>query len=699
MYYHFLILLIFLISSASLTYARHSQPPYSGNKIHIKSTRGTPPRFSVTPSPLIPNTQYPDPTRDASGNSTIIAPRFTPAPYANYSDPTTANTQESITKKRAERVGLLGAFPTLKQTTEQKKNRPSRVSMPEYVGGPEDELRSIRHTAREMLQRGEFENTVSSSAYHSSVEPSDSNLKNKQSDRQWLQSTTPTLQSPSEVAPWVYPGTEPGRVEPPQKMPSAPDAPLPPVFSGRTDVFRFQAKYFGHIGQDVRISNPSTSPITKPSLHTPNIPTQNSHTLPAYAPARILTYPAAVNHEPSGISDVIPEQPKVKIQPIKNLTVKNIPDTTIYAPHAGSAVSPQRASELHLNPARKHLHINSQQLPWYYIYVGTLSPNEYDLLAEGLQRHFNSFTLLDAALISSGITEDQDLIQCKKMYMQIQQAYLKELSVQDTELIRAEKLLNFMHKHVLTGGYQLEDTTLMNLFRHGRYNCVTATILYCCLARSANVKVTAVELPGHAMCRVQTQRGFIDVETTCSTWFNYLDDPETRARVIQDLVRQAQPNTTSVQIRPITDVELIAKVYYNRGVDFLAKNEYRSALRANALALLYDPTSETAHGNLLATMNNWAILFCQEKNFVSATELLRRGIQEEPQYATFKNNHVHVYHRWIESLYQNGRTEEALQLAVQASSEQPQEIHFMRLRQQLETAVRITRMPTNSVLR
>ncbi|MDO4551605.1 MAG: transglutaminase family protein [Planctomycetia bacterium] len=335
--------------------------------------------------------------------------------------------------------------------------------------------------------------------------------------------------------------------------------------------------------------------------------------------------------------------------------------------------------ELKLSPAQ-----------WFTKYIGRIPYHEHQLIQEYIRNELSNFSLLEASVIASHAENTDVANQILRKYEQVQRQLSKRILPGDSQLSRAEKILTFMHEELLYGGYQLEQTTMENLFMNGRYNCVTATILYCSLARTVGLEAQAVELPGHAMCWVKTERGKIDVETTCRTWFQYLDDPQTRKQVIQELIRQAQGDLHTARIRPITDRELIAKVYYNRGVDFLTERNFARALEANALALLLDPESETTKGNLLATMNNWAIYLCQNGKYAQAAELLRHGMHVEPDYVTFRNNHVHVYHRWIEALFQAGRFQDSLQVTDLAMKEQPQEPHFKNLREKIRNRITAT---------
>ena len=328
--------------------------------------------------------------------------------------------------------------------------------------------------------------------------------------------------------------------------------------------------------------------------------------------------------------------------------------------------------------------------PWYASFIQTVSNDEAQMLKHVLMNDWSQDTLLDAAILASRPSSSVQALQIRTQYLNRRDELKERIGRHDSDIVKAETILRFLHEEIFRE-YQLENTTLENLF-NGRYNCVTATIVFCSLGRELGLNVVPVELPGHAMCRVLRPNGTsFDVETTCKTWFQYQDDKETRDRIICDLIRQANgasaETTTEAllsQVRQVSDRVLLAKVYYNRGVDLLTVKDFAGALEANSIAMMLDRSSETTHGNLLATMNNWAIDLCRNGKYAEAASLLRLGLQKEPNYLTFRNNHIHVYHRWVEALYQEGDIARALQVTNMALAEQPQEKHFMELQKTLQ---------------
>jgi tetratricopeptide (TPR) repeat protein len=204
-------------------------------------------------------------------------------------------------------------------------------------------------------------------------------------------------------------------------------------------------------------------------------------------------------------------------------------------------------------------------------------------------------------------------------------------------------------------------------------------VLFDCLAGEFGLRTCGLEIPGHAMSRLLSQDGYFDVETTCPTWFRLRHDPQKQA----ELVRQSlglRPGQAGSPPREVSDVQLVATIYYNRGVDLLSQKRFAEAAAANAKALRLDPASVTARGNLLATLNNWAIDLGTAGDYPQAAGLLARGMQLDSGYETFRANFVHVHHQWIEDLCRRGRFQDALDRLAAAAETLPATPYFKQAR-------------------
>ncbi|HUY88806.1 MAG TPA: hypothetical protein VMV10_08740 [Pirellulales bacterium] len=227
---------------------------------------------------------------------------------------------------------------------------------------------------------------------------------------------------------------------------------------------------------------------------------------------------------------------------------------------------------------------------------------------------------------------------------------------------RAIAVLEFLHEHVLRGDYRPDASGVSQALAGGGYNCVGATVLFCCLAECCGLPASAAESPGHVFCRVFGASGEIVVETTCRDWF--------RAANPRDSARRTGP------ARELSLRGLAALVYYNAGVDLLAKRRFDKALGANLKALRLDPANLAARSNFLAGLNNWALEFNAQRDFAAAVRLLEHGLRIAPDHRPFRVNYVAVHQRWVEALLESDRYELALDRLAMARGKLPEAAYF-----------------------
>jgi len=329
----------------------------------------------------------------------------------------------------------------------------------------------------------------------------------------------------------------------------------------------------------------------------------------------------------------------------------------------GSAVAPAAAG----NGATSASHV-----PFF---DGRLCPLEERLFADAADRRLDEFPLLEAGLIASGVRQADRLVHYRGRFDGLVDELRPRIGEGKNPPQQAQTVFEFLHQRVLTGGYQLESTDLRAALDKGRFNCVSASVLFDCLAGACGLDVCGLEMPGHAMSRLRLADGPLDVETTCARWFALLDDPAGQAEAVrrtlgEDLSRRY------AHAREVSPVEMAAMIYYNRGVDLLAASRFEEAAVANAKALRLDPVSTTARGNLLATINNWAIALSATGHYAEAVELLRTGRDFDPDFEAFSLNFLHVHHEWVQSLCRLGRFQEAVGLLERAAAERPDLPYF-----------------------
>jgi hypothetical protein len=242
----------------------------------------------------------------------------------------------------------------------------------------------------------------------------------------------------------------------------------------------------------------------------------------------------------------------------------------------------------------------------------------------------------------------------------------------------AERVFDFMHNTVLRGGYRLEATDLRMAFDDGRFNCVSASVLFNCLAEGAGLHCSGLEMPDHTMSRVFLADGFLDLETTCPRWFQERNEPAQPAEAASKTDKKPLKRDYSL-LREVTPVQMMAMIYYNRGVDYMTDKRFSEAAAVNAKALRLDPENATARGNFLATLNNWSIDWCASRHYRAAEKLLKEGIAFDKEYPKFQQNFVYLHYQWSEQLCNAGRYAEAIELLKKASEELPEKEYLKQL--------------------
>jgi tetratricopeptide (TPR) repeat protein len=293
-------------------------------------------------------------------------------------------------------------------------------------------------------------------------------------------------------------------------------------------------------------------------------------------------------------------------------------------------------------------------------FSGRLSDLEQRLFDQIRDGRFGTFSLLEAGLIAGGVEHRDELLRYRQEFDALVTTLRQSGHVRGSAREQAHAVYAFLHRSILIGGYSLQASDVRQTFNSGRFNCVTASLLFNCLADRFGLKTVGLEIPGHAMSRLELPEETLDIETTSPRWLARIDRPDTK----------------DIQPREVTEVELVATIYYNRGVDLLAEKNFSAAAAANAKALRLDPANATAKGNFLATINNWAIALGMSGEYEKAAELLRFGQAVEPGYKAFHSNYVQLFRQWSERLCRGGHYDDALRLLFEAAEEQPGERFF-----------------------
>lgn len=327
--------------------------------------------------------------------------------------------------------------------------------------------------------------------------------------------------------------------------------------------------------------------------------------------------------------------------------------------------------------------------------LSNLPPDEAALLRDAEDGRWDEIDLFDAALIAEGLTTRDRRAPQREKFDRFA-AELATLTERETDPLEKTKIVyGYLHDVVLTEKYNLNCSSLVASLETGVFNCVSATALFNCFAARSGLEVAALETTGHAKSRVKFADSFLDLETTCSSWDRLPDKirPYSRPRstttgggaILQNVsFERREPNAdagsttfdaetstpdaplgysytrTRKPMREIGDVELVATIYYNVGVDFYQKERFEEAIVAYVKAARLAPNNLTILGNLKATLNNWAIqIAMKDEDFERAIQVAEQGLLLDPNFPEYKMNLPIFFHRWVDCLARDNRWDEA----------------------------------------
>lgn len=298
------------------------------------------------------------------------------------------------------------------------------------------------------------------------------------------------------------------------------------------------------------------------------------------------------------------------------------------------------------------------------------SPAEKRLLAEFAADRAGGQWLFEAALAANGDLDETSLA-CYRLAWHEWLTTLRQTTLECDPRQRAEAIFEYLHRQVLGGEYQADCTDLARTIAGDGYNCVGATVLFNSLAQALGLQVHAIETPEHVYSVVTTASGPVEIEMTCRRWFEVIDDRAQRRALIEQTLGKPAPKQAAA--RRVSVAGLVALVYYNAGVDALAAERFADAAAFNVKALRLDPANLLARGNLMATLNNWALARARRREYAGAVELLAYGRRMDSGHEPFRANLIALYQRWFDDLTERGRMGEAHAVLSRARRELPGE--------------------------
>jgi tetratricopeptide (TPR) repeat protein len=261
------------------------------------------------------------------------------------------------------------------------------------------------------------------------------------------------------------------------------------------------------------------------------------------------------------------------------------------------------------------------------------------LLADAADGRLDRHSLVRAALIANGVEDPTTWQQTETAVMALGRELRASGHLRGSIAEQARAIHQFLHQRVLTGGYDPRANNLADVFRNGRFNCITSSTLLMALAGECGLESAAIEMPAHVLVVLDPRRDALAVETTCPAW-----------RSIELAGFQGCTSQRAVAVRGyqnasgrvIGAAELLGTYYHNRGVARLAAGEFAEAVAANRNALELDRGCGAARQNLLAAWNNWALALAAAGNYSAALEKIDAGLAMSPGYEPLLKNRAYI---------------------------------------------------------
>jgi tetratricopeptide (TPR) repeat protein len=249
---------------------------------------------------------------------------------------------------------------------------------------------------------------------------------------------------------------------------------------------------------------------------------------------------------------------------------------------------------------------------------------EEALFEDASDGRLDRVSLEQAALIASGISQ-RDLI---KYIQKIDSIYnhialrwpMKKLS----PIQRGQVILHFLHQNVLKN-YRPTATEIQKALDKGDYNCVSSTLLFNILCARFHVQTIGIEVPTHvysAILNPRSKNGIKEVQTTIPQGFLV---SKQAALKINEFISHPTIQTWKGK-RRITQVPLVAVIYFNRGISWILKGDYAQALPFYRKVYRLDsefPSLTPLISELYTSLGN---KFFESQDYASAIRMYREGL-------------------------------------------------------------------------
>ncbi len=267
---------------------------------------------------------------------------------------------------------------------------------------------------------------------------------------------------------------------------------------------------------------------------------------------------------------------------------------------------------------------------------------ERALLADVADGRLDDMSLVEAGLVASGVVWTEDLGRFgPRLEGLVDRA--REAAGAGSTRDRARRVFEWLHRDVLAR-YELHGVDLPGLLNDGRYNCVSATLVYNSLLASLGIRSAAVLVPSHVYSVVRAGDQWIEVETTSPRGFSpartlgeykrFLEERNLGGAAVKLHEGETVENTALIKEiqgtrQRVDNRVLVALVYSNIGVARLRDRDPEGALTAFAKASAVGGGIQRFRESRDAMINNLTWNLLQERRYDEAVDLVDRALTIE----------------------------------------------------------------------
>lgn len=256
---------------------------------------------------------------------------------------------------------------------------------------------------------------------------------------------------------------------------------------------------------------------------------------------------------------------------------------------------------------------------------------EKSLFDDARDGQLDSYSMIDAAFIASGLPDEDALGAYRQKYSSLLAGARRLAGREETDYARAKAAFDYLHSKLLRT-YGLHSVDMIGVFARGEYNCVSATVLFNAILEDLNLQSWGVLVPSHAYSIVRVEGRDVEVETTSPRGFDPARTDEAYHQLLKQygldgalfnsgagrakgasLIREVEGEK-----KPVGNLTMIAVIYSNLAAARVRDGDLEGALanfvKASALS------SENPHFQRSrdALLNNLVVDLVEAGNYLQA---------------------------------------------------------------------------------